>query len=308
MLHTHHHSRELSRERRTPAFSRRTQKQPLITLLTDFGNDEGAYLVRSAIRSVHETARIEDATHSIPAFNILVGAWRLGRIVTAPTEREGTIYVGIVDPGVGTSRRGIIVQTREGKYLVGPDNGLLSIAFLKEKIESAVAIENEKLTLLHLAQSRTFHGKDIFGPVAAHLAKGVKIDEFGSPLSIQDLACIQLSAPITTDSRTGSLVDIDHFGNARTTLLNHVPERIIGETARLRVQSATTIIYDGDVVIRRTFGDAKDNEFFALLASTGCIDLCVREGSGSERLGITFNQIRLTTNLVPTISVTLQFS
>lgn len=227
--------------------SRIGKREPLIALLTDFGNDEASYLVRSAIRHVHPKARIEDITHHLPPFNVLRGAWRLARVVSTATEAGNTIYVAVVDPGVGTDRKRLIVRTKTGKYLVGPDNGLLSLAFQNEGIDLVVSIDNKDLTLLHLARSSTFDGKDVFGPVAAHLAKGVDIRDFGELLDVSRIQSISLEARKYSGIISGYLVDIDSFGNIRTT----IPNSSFTAEAKLKDTSVYFNIYirpDDDLV------------------------------------------------------------
>ena len=295
-------------------------KQPLISLLTDFGRDESAYLIKSAIDYVNPNARVTDITHSVPPFNILSGAWRLSRVVTAKTEREGTIYVAVVDPGVGGGRECIIVRTKTGKYLVGPDNGLLSLAFQAEGIDTAVSIDNSELTLLSLADSVTFHGKDVFGPAAAHLAAGVHISEFGERLEESTLKEIALDSRSDATSRTGALVDIDDFGTLRTNLPNHLHESILGKQVDLfilnrdpsllgaRFRWGDNIISQGKVFVRDTFeGSAKD-ETIAVLSSTGCLDIAVNLGSAAKKLGSTHDHIILDESLRPATWVHLDFN
>ncbi|MFH1785566.1 MAG: SAM-dependent chlorinase/fluorinase [Candidatus Micrarchaeota archaeon] len=274
-------------------------------MLTDFGNDEAVYLIKSAIGFISPRTLIVDITHSVPACNILVGAWRFARVVTTPTEKEGTIYVGVVDPGVGGERKSIIVQTKSGKYLVGPDNGLLSIAFQNDGVEEAVSITNDDLTLLRIAKSSTFHGKDIYGPVAAHLANGVKISEFGDKLSSDQLCKILLETKASSTLRKGSLVDIDDFGTLRTNLPNHVNEDWIDSFVQLTIRALGHILFSGKVALRTKFEGSEKGELIALLASTGCIDIAANLGSASSDLKIGFNGIQLS-GLIPTTEVIIE--
>lgn len=283
----------------------RITQQPLISVLTDFGRDEAIFLVKSAIRYVNPDARVEDLTHEVPAFNILSGAWRLSRAVTDPTQKEGSIYVAVVDPGVGGERACLVVRTRRGKYLVGPDNGLLSLAFQAEGIETAVAITNTELTLRKLAQSVTFDGKDVFGPAAAHLAAGVDIREFGDIVPEARLRRIVLTATSEGDIRRGSLVDIDQFGALRTDMPNHVNTGAIGNTARLRVITGGKLLYDGGVSVRTQFEDAKPGELLAVLSSTGCLDIAANLANASTRLGIGSEFVGLSSGLRPITTVEL---
>lgn len=267
--------------------------EPQISLLTDFGNDESVYAVKSAVRYVNNNVRMEDICHSVPIGNILVGAWRLKRSVTLKTEPEGTIYIAVVDPGVGTERRGIIIQTKTGKFLVGPDNGLLSLAGKEEGIERIVEIQNISLTLMKFASSMTFHGKDIFAPVAGHLSKGVKIDEFGPEIEANCINQIIIIKKESTDTlRSGPIVDIDAFGTIRTDIPNHVPERFIGKNLGFAI-SSTKMRLEAEARLVRTFGECFFGEQAFVLSSTGSIDLAVNMGSAAERFGFNYGDIGL---------------
>ncbi len=286
---------------------------PKIALLTDFGTgDEAVYAIKSSARRVVGNKRpvvIDDICHNVPFGNILVGAWRLQRAVTLDTELPGTVYVGVVDPGVGTSRKSIIVQTKSGKYLVGPDNGVLSLAFDAEGITRAVSIENKDLTLLKFAQSSTFHGKDVFAPVAAHLTRGVRIEKFGSEISEADLVRIKLSCAATGNTRCGHVVDVDPFGNVRTTMPNHVPLHALGKHAKYRITNGGNNVDEGQARIVRTFGDARPgDELLFVLSSTGCLDLAVNCGNAAKRLGIELDRISLDAKREPTHDVLVEFA
>jgi S-adenosylmethionine hydrolase len=282
--------------------------RPQISLLTDFGTgDEAVYAVKSAANFVNPRARTVDICHDVPIGNILLGAWRLNRVVNLPTEREGTAYVAAVDPGVGGSRKNIALRTEDGKYLIGPDNGVLSLAFSSRGAAQAVEIQNMDLTLLHLAQSRTFHGKDVFAPVAAHILRGIPLKEFGKELDPETLARITISAESTEKSRAGYLVDIDGFGSIRTNVPNHVPDKFLGKTAEFEIFGLGKSLA-GKAKVVRTFSEAQRGEAVFVLSSTGCLDLAENLGSASERFGISGQDISVDGDLRPKARVELEFS
>lgn len=283
------------------------RREPQISLLTDFGPDESTYAIRSAIRAVNPRARIEDICHSVPLGNILIGAWRLRRTVALPTEPEGTIYVAVVDPGVGSERRCIAVRTRQGKYLVGPDNGLLSLAAQTEGIDRAVAIENQELTLLQLALSRTFHGKDVFGPAAAHLARGIPLEELGPGIDPATLQTIRLELELSDERRAGSIVDIDAFGNVRTDIPNHLPERVIGRQVPFKLRVGILEV-DARARLVRTFAECQSREPALILSSTGSLDLVVNLGSATSQFNLPPEQIGLDADLRPTARIELNLA
>ncbi len=276
-----------------------SSRKPQLSLLTDFGEgDEAVYAVKSA--ALHANPRIvaTDICHDVPLGNILLGAWRLARAVGLPTERTGTAYVAVVDPGVGGSRKNIALRTKDGKFLVGPDNGVLSIAFSSKGVERAVEIQNTDLTLLHFAESRTFHGKDVFAPAAAHLLRGVPLGEFGREISESELAKISISAESTERSRAGFLVDVDGFGSIRTNVPNHLPESALGRLVRFSISGFEADV-KGEARIVRTFSEAKAGEPVFVLSSTGCLDLAINLGSASTHFGIGPGQIRVDGMLRP---------
>lgn len=276
-----------------------------IAVMTDFGKDEARYLLRSAIRKANQSALIEDITHTIPKFNILCGAWRLRRVVTDHTQEKGTIYVAVVDPGVGGKRKNIIVETRTGKFLVGPDNGLLSLAYLEEGVKRAVEIKNEDFTFIPYARSRTFAGKDVFAPAAGFLANGIRIEQFGPELNIEELTKIELSSKSTERHRTGYLVDIDDFGTLRTNMPNGIGKDRLGQFVDLKLRGAVS--YSAHLRIAETFGNLNEGEVGILISSTSCLDIAVNKGSASKELGIDFESIGLGKNLEPITRVELSF-
>ncbi len=285
------------------AFSAR---EPQLSLLTDFGTgDEAVYAVRSAARSVNRRARIEDICHNVPLGNVLLGAWRLKRAVSLATEGAPAAYVAVVDPGVGSARKDVIVRTRDGRFLVGPDNGVLSLAFAESGIDRAVEITNPALTLLHHARSRTFHGKDVFAPAAAHLLRGVPLSDFGPSLDPASLARITISADSTERGRRGHLVDVDGFGNIRTNVPNHLPDDCIGREAAFSISLPGRSL-DGKARIVRTFSDAGEGERIFVLSSTGCLDLALSMGSAASEFSIGPGSICVDASLKPTSAISLE--
>ncbi|MFH1095846.1 MAG: SAM-dependent chlorinase/fluorinase [Candidatus Micrarchaeota archaeon] len=222
------------------------RKQPSISILSDFGPDGAVWRMKTAIESVNPKARILDIDHTVPPFNVLCGAARLAEATGAIGVKEGSIFVAVVDPGVGTDRKGVVVRTRRGTLLLGPDNGLLSLVFQTEGVEQAVAIdEHGPLTFARQALSSTFHGQMVFAPVAAHLAKGAKITEFGDVLTEGDLKQIQIDGD-AENSRlvgwsAGFLINIDPFGQLRTTIPNREILGQVGEKAHLWMQDGPVL-------------------------------------------------------------------
>ena len=150
----------------------------LITLTTDFGTrDWFVGTMKGVILGIQPRARVVDITHEIGGGEVRAGAFALR--ASYSFFPQGTVHIAVVDPGVGSPRRALAVQTAN-YFFVGPDNGVLSFALMRERIKSIHALENEKYFLKPV--SRTFHGRDIFAPVAAHLSRGVSIQTFGPRL------------------------------------------------------------------------------------------------------------------------------
>jgi S-adenosylmethionine hydrolase len=238
--------------------------RPIITLLTDFGTADGYVAeMKGVILTRAPDAAVVDVTHDISPQDV-----ECGRLAVARYWRRfppGTVHLAVVDPGVGSSRAALAVQS-DGRSLVGPDNGLLSPALLLAGARAVV------LTIPASA-APTFHGRDVFAPVAADLALGASLDSLGSPAL--DLVIRRTPEPRRRPDGTieGQVIAIDRFGNAITNLLS------------LRAQSVEV---NGAVLpLRRSYADVEPGEPIALVGSTGLIEVAVRDGDGARRLGLT---------------------
>ncbi len=249
---------------------------PVIVLMTDFGLAD-TYLgqMKGVILSLAPSAQIIDLTHAITAQNIVQGAFHLGK--STPFFPEGSIVVAVVDPGVGTSRQAIAVKTDRHTFLA-PDNGLLTAIFQAGKVTRSVTITNERYMLP--ARSSTFHGRDVFSPVAAHLASGVALQELGSEIELAECTRIPLPGCECTDngaSWSGSIIYADHFGNLVTSLDSEMLDR-----------SKAWLIRTGEhqFPIYRTYGEVADQQPLAYTGSSGMIEIAIRNGNAAEILGL----------------------
>jgi hypothetical protein len=271
-----------SLSQRAPAaesLSQRTDTQPLIVLLTDFGErDHYVGAMKGAIYSVNPNARIDSITHQIEKYNITEGAYTLAE--AAKEYPNGTIFVGIVDPGVGSERNDIAIRARNGKFFVGPDNGLLSIA-----ADEAGIIETRELTnksLMHSGEmSSTFHGRDVFGPVAGHLAAGAPFASVGPP--VRDI--VKLSLPqISHDGRSsvGVVLHVDDYGN----LITNIPAQSLEKLGLALGSSARVSVGQKNVIARfvRTYSDVPEGEFL-FLNNRGNIEIAINRGNLGEAIG-----------------------
>ncbi|OYT52501.1 hypothetical protein B6U66_01705 [Candidatus Bathyarchaeota archaeon ex4484_135] len=252
--------------------------RPIITLTTDFGQrDPYVASMKGVILALCPDAAIVDITHDVPKFDVRAGALIMAQ--AAPWFPKGTVHVGVVDPGVGTARRAIVAVS-ERYFFVGPDNGLLMPAAMKDGLKAVYAIENRKLMLERV--SRTFHGRDIFAPVAARLASGLRPEEVG-PV-IDDYVVPSFAEPELRESEVrGEVMYIDGFGN----VITNIPEGLLAE---LGISDGSDLEVEvGDRVLRlklrSAYGEAKPGELTAIIDSWGMFEVAVNLGSAAEELG-----------------------
>lgn len=248
---------------------------PLITLLTDFGlTDHYVGAMKGVICGICPPARIVDITHSVPAYGIAEAAYLLSH--AAPCFPAGTIHVVVVDPGVGSARRPVLVQAG-GQYFIGPDNGLFR----------GVARHLTDARYFRHPVSRTFHGRDIFAPVAAHLASGVPAEEFG-PL-LESCAPWALAGPerVADDEWTGTVLHVDHFGNIVTNLS-------AAEFRRFRLHLGVHSIED----FAMNYADAPAGPFL-IAGSGGYWEISANQASAAELLNARAGQTVRLRLLVP---------
>ena len=238
----------------------------IIALLTDFGTRDPYVAAMKGVIAARCEAAIHDLSHEIAPHDVLEAAWFLKSVVAYWP--AGTIFVCVVDPGVGTDRK-IIALELEGKTFLAPDNGLLT--FVGQTGLSVLhSVENSALFLPD--NSTTFHGRDRFAPVAAALAKGLSIAVVGP--KIDQIVTLPYTPPVYGDVVLGSIVAIDRFGNAIT------------DIERARVPFEPFALHVGDVVIDRlekTYGGAAPGPFL-IVGSTGCIEISVANASAADRL------------------------
>jgi S-adenosylmethionine hydrolase len=252
----------------------------VITLMTDFGIKDGNVgVMKGVIWEICPTAQISDLSHLIQAQNIREAGYILARSV--PYFPKGSIHVVVVDPGVGTERRPMAAQIGDWFY-VGPDNGTIT-GWLERATQEGWRTEFIELnrTQYWLQNvSHVFHGRDIFSPVAAHLAIGVPLRELGSPFN--DVIRLELHKPEKTDQGwRGEVIHIDHFGNVSTNIRMENLGDAINEKENISVH-LNGIEIKGMV---NTFGERYVGELVALIGSTGNLGIAVVNGSAQQRLG-----------------------
>ncbi len=187
-----------------------------ITFLSDFGYaDNFVGTCHGVIKSIAPEVEIIDLCHGIRRHDIRTGALILAN---ALPYMPGSVVLGVVDPGVGTGRRPLAIRTAQGRFLVGPDNGLLSLAAVAlGGAEAAVELACSAYSLPQVC--KTFEGRDLFSPVAAHLAQGVRLEQLGAPVPVDDLVRIELPPPVARDGEiAATVIYIDRFGNVQLNL------------------------------------------------------------------------------------------
>jgi len=258
----------------------RVAREPVITLLTDFGyRDHYVAAMKAVILSICPRASIIDITHGVPKFDVRAAAYLLK--AAYKYFPRYTIHVAVVDPGVGTERRGVVVKTRDYVF-VGPDNGVLALAALEDGVEEVRVIENRSLTLPRV--SYTFHGRDVFAPVAAHLARGIPLTVVGS------LVRDGLKVPEFAEPKVGGraleceVVYIDDFGNV---VLNarreHLSQLGVSYGAHCRV-----LVRGQEIEARYlpSYGYAGEGEPLLLINSEEHLELAVNKGSAAQAFGL----------------------
>jgi len=248
-----------------------THVSPLFTLTTDFGSASSyPAQVKAVLLSAIPEARIVDITHEVPRYDVLFGALLLEAAV--PWFPRESIHLAVVDPGVGTARRALVVTDLEGRRLVGPDNGLLT-PFLGRG--ARVRALSEHGGVLPAPRSATFHGRDLFAPAAAYLARGGTAAALGAEVS--DPVHLDWPAAVREGDRLlGVALTADPFGNLVTSIR---AADLVG-AAVLEVEVAGR-----PARFVRTFGEGEPGELLALVGSGGRVEVAVREGSALATLG-----------------------
>jgi len=257
------------------------KRSGLITLLTDFGlEDPYVSMMKGVILAVNPVARIIDISHHVKAWSITRAAGIIRE--TYPYFPEGTVHVTVVDPGVGGKRRAIILMAQSHLF-VGPDNGIFwPIIDLHQDIK-IIHITETKYFLPDV--SDTFHGRDIFAPVAAHLSKGA--DPFQMGPAISDPVKLQLPAPHQEGGTLyGQVVSVDHFGS----LITNIHRKEIDEFAggRALVIRLEDLIIEG---MRGAYAESGKDEILSLFGSSGYLEIAVNLGRASDRLGLDEGEI-----------------
>jgi S-adenosylmethionine hydrolase len=246
-----------------------------IVFCTDYGlRDDFVGVCHGVMAKIAPDVRVVDLQHAIPRQDVMRGALVLSRAV--PYMPEDAVYCAVVDPGVGSERRAIAVGTASGALLVGPDNGVLSLAWeALGGAERAFQIASPGVVLSPI--SHTFHGRDVFAPAAAHLAIGTPIDTFGPPVDTEGLHVLELMGPMVAPGAIGArVVGVDGFGNVQLNVTRaHLSDA--GIEGAVGVAGA-------EAPIVATFTDLPPHSLGAIIDSQGFVALVVNQGSAAEML------------------------
>jgi S-adenosyl-L-methionine hydrolase (adenosine-forming) len=258
----------------------------VITFLSDFGlQDDFVGTCHGVIKRIAPQAEIIDITHGIAPQQVLQGALVLSN--TLPYMPDG-VHLAVVDPGVGSHRRPLALRTRDGRVLVGPDNGLLMpAAETLGGVQDAHELANADYALETV--SRTFHGRDLFAPAAAHVALGVPLEQLGPPIDSQALVRLDVPVAEVGQNRIRAVVlYVDHFGNMQLNLTRDDLEQagvLPGVTVELEL--ALDRYY---ATAARTFADARPGDIILYEDSYGNIAIAISGGSAADLFGVGANQ------------------
>jgi hypothetical protein len=245
----------------------------IVTLTTDFGTtDPFVGIMKGVLAGRAPGVQVIDVSHGIPAQHVLAGALVLRAAV--PYFPPGTVHVGVVDPGVGGTRKALCIETATS-LLVGPDNGVLSLAAPADAVRRIVHLTEERFFLTPV--SATFHGRDVFAPVAAALATGTPPTALGPETSTMERLAVP---PVADDGRVlrGQVIYVDHFGNLTTNLTATALEGLRDPAPSITIRQRCLR------GVAPTYATAARGELVAVVNSWGLLEIAVREGSAREAL------------------------
>ena len=256
--------------------------KPLIVFMTDYGAvDDAVAICKGVIKTLAPEAEIIDLTHQVTPYSISEGARLLGR--TSQYYPAGTIFLAVVDPGVGTSRRSIILRTKRGQLFVLPDNGLITLVVDRDGIDGIREITNPKWGLAQ-SSSSTFHGRDIYSPAAAHLQRGDDWTDAGPELK----SVTRLDIPrvtVDTSGIEGQVVGLDGpFGNLVTNIEGPELAKLgyhVGDVVRVRLAGS-----EYSVPFVATFGKVPVGKPLLYIDSRGLASLAINQGNFASKYGI----------------------
>ncbi|OCA83290.1 DNA-directed RNA polymerase subunit delta [Bacillus sp. FJAT-27225] len=262
-----------------------------LVLQSDFGISDGAVSAMYGVAfSVDSAIRIFDLTHDIPPFNIWEGSYRL--LQTISYWPEGTVFVSVVDPGVGSARRSVAVKTSDGKYIITPDNGTLTHIHKFIGIIEARELDEEKNRLPHSKESYTFHGRDIFAYTGARLTMGkLAFDQIGKIIDGETLVSLPLNSASLKDGYISGIVEIHdvRFGNIWTNINRDLLKEAgihYGDRLIVSIGNGTRQVYRNTMTFGRSFADTIVGEPLVYINSLDNIAIAINQGSFADAFHI----------------------
>lgn len=249
----------------------------VVTFTTDFGlHDAFVGIMHGVVLSIHPETRVVDICHAVPSFDVLDAAWTIAQAYRFFPPRS--VHVIVVDPGVGSARRPILAET-EDYIFVAPDNGVLSLIEAREPKFTVRHITSDRYFLQPVSQ--TFHGRDIFSPVAAWLSKGVAPAEFGPEVSDHIRLDLPVVERVSEKSLRGVVLKVDKFGNLISNFGEQEAPALFAVTP-----SSIKLLIAGQTITRlcRSYDDGGDDEFIAIIGSSGYLEIAARQASAAEKL------------------------
>jgi S-adenosylmethionine hydrolase len=243
----------------------------VIVYQTDFGLKDGAVAEMKGVAiGVSPSLQLFDLTHEIPAYNIWEAAYRLQQ--TAPYWSSGTVFVSVVDPGVGSSRKSVVLKTKSGHFFVTPDNGTLTLVAKQLGIAAIREIDESRNRRQHSAESYTFHGRDVYSYTAARLASGTITFEQVGPKLPDTVVCIPFQEPVYSNHVIrGNIPVLDiQYGNVWTNIDGATFNQLklhTGDTLHVRIFHSDTLLYTGDMPYVTTFSAVREGAPLAYLNS-----------------------------------------
>lgn len=260
------------------------QKPSAILFMTDFGsNNDAVPICKGVMLGILPNARIIDITHDVVPFSIIDGARYLAGVT--PYYPEGTVFVVVVDPGVGSSRKAIVAKSKKNQYFVLPDNGLLTFVQDRDGIEGVHEITNKDF-MIGAGISSTFHGRDIFSPAGAHVAKGDDWTKAGPDVPVAQLVRLNVPKPTVTEGKlTAAVIGLDFpFGNLITNVMRQDFEKLgykLGDQLPLTLGAN-----EMQVPFVHTFSDVPVGQALAFIDSRGRLSFAINQGDFSKTYNI----------------------
>ena len=264
--------------------------QSALVFLTDFGLEEPAVAsMKGVAYGVSPELKMFDITHEIPVFNIWEAAYRLNQ--TASYWPSGTVFVSVVDPGVGTERKSVVLKTKSGHYFVSPDNGSLTLVAETLGIAEVRRIDESVNRLEGSARSHTFHGRDVYSYTGARLAAGVISYEQVGPVLDSSVVSIEYKKPALTDGRiVGNVPILDtHYGNVWTNIDAELFDQLgieVGDFAWVKISDGAEILFEEKVRFVSSFGGVELGDRALYVNDILKIGLAVNQGNFAEQYGV----------------------